>query len=158
MLLNKNAKPLPGIFISKNVVNERVNNFQSNKLPLLTNAIGKPDTKSGWYSIEQFEELMREMYYLNADGVRLYFGAYSNDAPEYAGQLTIIFVPTYTDIDTGAHTDIIIEGEELEERLKAESIASRKIRKDGDMGVLKNLDTLSPCPPDCLNHTPLYPF
>lgn len=146
MLLTNNAKPLPGIFISKDVVNQRVKNYVNNKLPLLSNAIGKPDTQSGWYSLEQFEELMREMYHLNADGLRIYFGAYGSNDPLYPDQLTFMFVPTYLDSETGNHTDIMID--DLPDFSKRAALLDSS----------KNYDTASLCPPCPPNNTLSYPF
>jgi hypothetical protein len=111
MSVTRDAKALPGIFIYKEEVNKRVKHYQQSKLPLLTQAIGKPDTTSGWYSLAQFEELVREMYYLNADGLRMYFGAYPDNDPLYANQLCLIFVPTRYDPETRRNKDIIIDDE-----------------------------------------------
>lgn len=151
----RNAKPLPTIFIDKEVVNERVNNFLNNKHPVLTTAIGKPESKAAWYSLEQFEELVREMYYQNADGIRIYFGAYSDNDPDYANQLTIIFVPTYLDESTGNHKDIVIDDDE-DFGVRSEVVA--KIDSFAKNRIPKSLDTLVLCPPTCDHHELLYPY
>jgi hypothetical protein len=141
----RTAKALPGIFIFKEEVNQRVKNYLQTKHTLLTSAIGKDDTKSAWYSLEQFEELMREMYYLNADGLRIYFGAYSADDEEYPNQLTVIFVPTHLS-DTGSHTDIIIDDEQ------------NFMQRTMVPATLKNLDTIGLCPPSCSDQDTRYPL
>jgi hypothetical protein len=105
----RKVRPLPSTFVSKSIVNKRVKNFQQNKLPLLNNGIGKSDTTSAWYSLEQFEAMIREMYYQNADGLRVYFGAHDSDDEYYADQLTVIFVPTFFNDATNSHRDIVIE-------------------------------------------------
>jgi len=148
-----NAKPLPKIFIYKEVVNERVKNYVNNKLPLLSQAIGKQDSNSGWYSLDQFEDLMREMYYLNADGVRIYFGAYGSDDSLYPGQLTVMFVPTYFNKETGHHTDIIIEDID---GFEGRSIAETNFTANSK--TTKNYDSLGLCPPDCGFQTLSYPY
>lgn len=153
MSLTRGAKPLPGIFIPKEEVNNRVANYQANKHPLLSDAIQRPDTRSAWYSLEQFEELMREMYYLNADGLRIYLGAYDQNDPNYPGMTTVIFVPTYMDENSGNHTDIVIEEDQVfQERLEA--AGSAKL-----LGAArKNFDTIGLCPPSCGGHAFAYPL
>ncbi len=153
MPATQGAKPLPSIFISKDEVSKRINNYLTNKRPILGDAIGGADTKSAWYSLAQFEDLMREMYYLNADGLRVYFGAYDNDDEDYPGMLTVVFVPTYMDEGTGKHTDIVIDDEpDFEGRINATSDTE-------EMGVIrKNFDTIGLCPPSCGDHAFAYPL
>lgn len=149
---SRNAKPLPEIFIYKEQVDELVSNFLTNKHPLLSSPISKDESKSAWLSLEQFEQLVKEMYYQNADGVRVYFGAYSETHPTYANQLTIVLVPTYLHPVSGRHTDIIIDNDaDFYERLEAEA----KNAKHTDR---KNLDTFALCPPTCFDQEPLYPL
>lgn len=144
----RGAKPLPTIFIDKDEVNERVNNYLTNKRPLLAGAINGPESKSAWYSLPQFEELMRELYYLNADGLRIYFGAYNADHPNYPGMMTVVFVPTYLDGDTGKHTDIVIDNDADFETRCGVSIDAAS----------KNYDTIGLCPPSCNGHVFAYPL
>jgi hypothetical protein len=132
-----NAKALPTTFISKTVMNERIQNYVAHKLPLLSGAIGKGDTTSGWYSLAQFEELVREMYYQNADGLRVYFAAYDDKDPNYANQLTVVFVPTFLNTATGEHQDIVLDDKaDFGERMQ---VPTDKM----------NIDTLALCPPFC---------
>ncbi|MGB8193094.1 MAG: hypothetical protein WCF67_14295 [Chitinophagaceae bacterium] len=151
---SRSTKSLPQTFIYKEVVNERVRNFQENKHPLLTQAMEKAESESAWYSLEQFEEMMREMYYQNADGLRIYFGAYNANDPEYANQMTVIFVPTYLDETTGKHTDIVIDDYDDFNTRAAAPMAAGMAK-----GVIhKNLDTIALCPPSCAEHELAYPY
>jgi hypothetical protein len=152
MSLTNNVKPLPSIFVYKEVINERVKNYVNNKLPLLSSAIGKPDTQSGWYSLQQFEELMREMYYLHADGLRIYFGAHGSDDPLYPDQLTVMLVPTYWDNVNESHADIV-----LEEIPQFEARNAAEVNKNLQIEDTKNYDTISLCPPRCTYNTFSYP-
>lgn len=152
MPVTRSPKPLPGTFIFKEEVNKRVTNYLNLKHPVLSNALGREDSKSAWYSLDQFEELMREMYYLNADGVRIYFGAYDNNDPNYPGMLTVIFVPTYLNEDTGKHTDVVIDDEQdFTQRCDSKTAVSMT------RSIPKNLDTLGLCPPSCDDHVFAYP-
>jgi cell division GTPase FtsZ len=153
MKRKRSAKPLPNIFISKEVVNERVNNYLLNKHPLLSAAINKEETKAAWYSLEQFEELMREVYFLNADGLRIYLGAYGSDDLRYPDQMTVIFVPTYFDEQTGKQKDIIIDDDD---EYTARSVNKNMAAQKSD--IPKNLDSIGLCPPGCDDQELSYPF
>lgn len=149
---NVNPKPLPGIFIDKEAVNTRVKNYLQVKHPLLSQALGSDDSKSAWYSLQQFEELMREMYYLNANGLRIYFGAYDNQDLNYPGMLTVIFVPTRLNTATGCSADIVIDDQEnFGDRCNAS-------QSYGMANLVKNLDTLGLCPPGCDDGEFSYPY
>lgn len=150
MPFNKPNKPLPSIFISKQDVSARVSNFMNTKHNLLSDAIGKQETRAAWYSLEQFEELMREMYYLNADGLRVYFGAYDREHLQYPDQMTVIFVPTYLDELQGSHADIIIDD--------MDDYTSRSVNSEMQMSKFKNLDSIGLCPPSCGIQTLSYPI
>ena len=151
MSVARGPKPLPGIFISKEEVNQRVKNYLGQKHPILSKAIDGQETKSAWYSLEQFEELMREMYYLNADGMRIYFGAYAKEDPNYPGMLTVIFVPTHFNPSTGKHADIVIDDDQ--NFAKRREVPPALVRQ-----VAKNLDTLGLCPPACDTQEFSYPY
>lgn len=145
---------LPSIFIYKEAVNQLVKNYQQGgKHELLSNEMGeREETKSGWYSREQFEELVREMNLHDASGIRMYFGAYNAEHPEYANQLTIIFVPTSYDEAENVHRDIVID-DTLAFKAR-EEMSSALIGKP----IIKNLDTIGLCPPTCAGHESFYPY
>lgn len=142
-----NLRALPAIFVTKQIVNERIKNYQNVKLPLLENGMnGRRETKSAWYSKQQFEEIVDEMRLQNADGIRVYFAAYGPNDPEYANQLTVVFVPTSWNTQTNKHTDVIIDDQ-------VDFLERRKIPSD-----TMNLDTIGLCPPTCLDQGTMYPF
>ncbi|MBL7731951.1 MAG: hypothetical protein JNM88_12290 [Chitinophagaceae bacterium] len=149
----RNTKPLPDVFIPKEEVNLRVKKFMDLKHPLLTSAMGKEETKSAWYSLEQFEQVMREMYYQNADGLRIYFGAYPESDPVYGGQLTIIFVPTRLDTTSGKHKDVIIDDDINYDDRKNQTDA-----QDSEAAFFKGLDTFGLCPPSCIDQDCSFPY
>ena len=59
--------------------------------------LGKPDSLSAWYGLEElsnFLDLAREN---NANGIKMYFGVYPTDfteVPEYQGRQTVVLVAT----------------------------------------------------------------
>jgi hypothetical protein len=149
---NETIKTLPLTFIYKEAVNALVKNYQNNKHGLLSESIGRPETKCGWYSREQFDEMVQEMEYQNASGVRMYFGSYSSQHPEYANQLTIIFVPTRFNADANTHEDIVLDDQEI--FAVRESISPALT----DQPITKNLDSIGLCPPACAGQSYYYPY
>jgi len=150
--MNQTIIELPSTFIEKDAVNYLVSNYQNGKHQLLSTAIEKSETKSGWYTRDQFEEMVREMEHQNASGVRVYFGAYDSNHPQYANQLTLIFVPTSFDENTETHKDIIIDDQpDYEDRLAMTPSFMEK-------GRPKNLDSIGLCPPGCAGQESFYPM
>ncbi len=137
------AKPLPASFVPKAEINKRVNNFMTFKHPLLTAELGKAETKSVWYATLHLEQLIDELKYKEASGLRIYLGAYSDDHPNYAGQLCLLMVPTRADGQTLGHFDIIAEEEpDFPERFAGFD--------PGEIGrIYKTFNFGSPCPPAC---------
>jgi hypothetical protein len=74
--------------------------------------IGKADSLSAWYSIEEMENFIALAKSKGGDGIRFYYGAFPEDyaaQPEYAGRQTIVKVATrskITENGTVAHKDI----------------------------------------------------
>ncbi|MCX6316612.1 MAG: hypothetical protein NTW29_04940 [Bacteroidetes bacterium] len=143
MPVTRPPKALPSIFIPKTKVNALVKEFDQKKRPLLETAIAKEETRAIWYSLEHFEEIMRELYYLNADGVRVYFGAYGPESGKYAGQLSIVFVPTYS-VGPNTHRDVVMEEEE-------------NYKERSEVPPAKNLNFGALCKPDCDGQELVYP-
>lgn len=107
------TKVIPDFFLAKNVANNRITKFMANKHPLLSGAMDGTDTKSIWYSFQHIENLYKELVFLNADGLRIYFGEYEEDHEEFRDQLCIVMVPTRAnDEDPVGHEDVIMEDDE----------------------------------------------
>jgi hypothetical protein len=59
--------------------------------------IGKEDSLSAWYSVEELEAFIATAKEHGADGIKIYFAAYPEDYTEvegYAGRQTIVMVGT----------------------------------------------------------------
>lgn len=108
MLKQNGARPLPFFFVGKTLTNERILRFAQTKHPVLSEKISKPDTRSIWYTKEHITFLLEEMEKANADGLRIYFGAYG-EKDTYSGQLCLLMVMTKPDELTGGHSDITLE-------------------------------------------------
>ena len=59
--------------------------------------IGKADSLSAWYSVEELENFLTMAKSNGGDGVRFFYGAFPEDysaQPEYAGRQTLVMVAT----------------------------------------------------------------
>jgi len=98
--------------------------------------IGKPDSLSAWYSIEDMENFLNLVKARGGDGIRFYYGAYPEDyaaKPEYAGRQTLAPVGTRSKItETG-------------------TIANKDIYypQNGRLRILSGTNPGQVCPPAC---------
>ena len=154
------AKELPYFFVGKDIARKRLASFMNSKYPLLTQNNTIPETKSIWYSFQHIQALYEELSYLNASGLRIYFGSYLpaniedenplivQDATRHsavAGQLSLVMVPTEAYVAANnepKHKDLIIENlPSFTERLMGITLL--------EFLSTKPLNAGSPCPPAC---------
>ena len=105
-----------GKFVNTEHVDSVIKNYKQERWVHNSKRIGKEDSLSVWYSIEELEEFLAEAKANGGDGVKLYFGAYGkehNDQPLYADRQTIVLVATKEkETDNGiVNKDIYINGE-----------------------------------------------
>lgn len=146
---SQTVKSLPFFFIGRSLTLERINNYLNHKHGLLSQSLGKMDTKRIWYSKEHIAKLLEEIEYVGGDGVRVSFGMYEN-SNEYAGQLCLLMNVTrdQTVGDTVSHVNVILENEpDYEDR----SALQRDIilPSDEETPIDKDFNYGSPCPPRC---------
>jgi hypothetical protein len=146
------ARPLPDIFVGREIINDRVTRFRQTKHPLLSQSLsqgGTPreETKTIWYSREYIQVLMDEMALMQADGVRVYLGAYGNEQDKPEGQLCLLMVLTRPNGEN-RHKDIIQEDEPwfLMRKSASRSMGNGLI---GDDGEPREYNYGAPCPPIC---------
>jgi len=142
--------PLPFFYIGRSLTRERIDTYQSQKLSLLSGAIGKPDTKSIWYSREHVEKLLAEIDYAGGDGVRLYFGTYES-GHVFADQTCIVMnVTRELEVDDDImHVDVVLEKEpDFADR---SSVPREVITFPGGINSIfkRDFNYGSPCPPRC---------
>ena len=82
---------------STQYVEKVIRNYKQDRWIQNSEKIGKEDTLSAWWSIEELEGFLEEAKRNGGDGVKFYFGA--NDAdyqekPEYADRQTLVMVAT----------------------------------------------------------------
>jgi hypothetical protein len=86
-----------GKLVNSEHVNTVIRNYKQERWISNSARLGKEDSLSVWYSIEELEGFLAKAKEQGGDGVRLYFGAYDKDYtenPVYAGRQTIVFVAT----------------------------------------------------------------
>ena len=159
MLSQTTSRPLPAIFIGKDLIVKRIKRYLQNKHPLLSQDLSKDgtpreETRSIWYSREHVATWLEEMDHYQADGIRVYFGAYGdNEEGRPPGQLCLLMVPTRQGDNNMIHNDIILE-EEPDFAQRQQSGTQPRTRGLGDDLLTTKPRTReynygSPCPPVC---------
>jgi hypothetical protein len=143
--------PLPYFFIGKELTSERIGNYSS-KHTLLSDDLGRVDTRSVWYSKEHITKLLEEIEYADGDGLRIFFGAYESTHQDYAGQTCLLMVVTREKQvgESTIHENLSVEDEaDFSER----SALPRGVPSWGGESILskrkKDFNHGSPCPPVC---------
>ena len=83
--------------VDTNHVNTVIKNYKQERWVHNSKRLGKEDSLSVWYSIEELEDFIAKSKDQGADGIKRYFGAYDKDyeaQPLYAGRQTIALVAT----------------------------------------------------------------
>jgi hypothetical protein len=123
-----------GKFVNTEHVDTVIKNYKQNRWLHNSKRLGKEDSLSVWFSVEDIESFLAKAKMHNGDGVRFYFGAYDEnftEKPLYAGRQTMVMVAT-----------------------KQKETATGEVRKDiyitsdkGSTILAYNLGSL--CPPFC---------
>jgi len=106
-----------GRYVDTQHVDTSIRNYKQERWVQNSERIGKEDSMSVWYSIEELEEFMHRAKENGANGIRFYFAAYDQDykdQPEYAGRQTIVLVANKAKMTEAglAKKDIYITTEE----------------------------------------------
>ena len=110
------AQVKQSVRVDKNVNTEHVDSvireYKQTRWAPNSDRIGKPDSLSAWYSIEDIENFINSAKANGGDGIKFYFAAYPEDyssKPEYAGRQTLAMVATkskLTEMGAIANKDI----------------------------------------------------
>lgn len=124
-----------GRYVDTNHVDTVIRNYKRERWVHNSERIGKEDSLSVWYSVEELEEFIEKIKMHGGDGVKMYFGAYSEHfetKPEYSSRQTIVMVATRSkETETGiANKDLYI-----------------------NPGQILAYNLGSACPPNCPNGT-----
>ena len=115
-------------------VDSLIRNYKQERWSHNSRRIGKEDSLSVWYSIEELEEFMATAKKQGGDGIKLYFGVYDKEfkeKPLYAGRQTVVLVATKSkeSVNGTANKDLYVQTE------------------NGNNILAYNIGTL--CPPYC---------
>lgn len=136
--------PLPWFFIGKHLTDERINGYINNKQPLLSQALGREDTRSVWYSREHILKLLEEIDHAGGDGLRIYFGMYEATHAEFPGQTCLLMAVTRSAQKDGktVHERVSLEDEsDFAQRSSLSRDLNQPYGRDFNFG--------SPCPSLC---------
>ena len=124
-----------GKYVNTDYVNTVLREYKKERWAHNSERIGKEDSLSIWFSVEDVEDFVATSKLNGADGIKFYFAAYPKDfaeKPEYAGRQTLVMVATKskeTEMGTTVNKDVYIT-------------------KNGNSTIL-GLNMGSPCPPIC---------
>ena len=102
-----------GKFVDTKHVDTVIRTYKQERWMQNSERIGKEDSLSAWYSVEELEEFLAVAKKHGGDGVRIYFAAYPEnfaEVPLYAGRQTLVMVGTKSkETENGPlHKDIYI--------------------------------------------------
>jgi hypothetical protein len=100
MLLTKASKKA-GKYVNSKHVDSLLNNYKRERWVQNSKHIGKEDSLSVWYSIEELQEFIANAKQNGADGIKMYFGVYKPDTAvdeRYEDRQTIVMVASKTKI------------------------------------------------------------
>ncbi len=86
-----------GKYVDNAHVDNVIRNYKQERWVQNSEKIGKEDSLSAWWSVEELEEFIEHAKTYGADGVKFYFGAYDKEhapVPEYAERQTLVMVAT----------------------------------------------------------------
>lgn len=98
-----------GKYVNGRHVDSLLNNYKKERWVQNSRHIGKEDSLSVWYSVEELQEFLETAKRNGADGVKMYFGVYKADTAKeerFEERQTIVMVASKTKVlDNGATAD-----------------------------------------------------
>ncbi|MBS1564137.1 MAG: hypothetical protein JST39_07095 [Bacteroidetes bacterium] len=135
-----------GQFVDSKHVDNLLGTYKKERWIHNNQRLGKVDSLSVWYGMNELSEFMQVARENGADGVRMYFGVYPEGIapkPEYAGRQTIVMVATRTRLDA--------QGKPVTKHIY--------FQKENGGTELLAFNVGTPCPPDCGTILPYeYPY
>lgn len=97
-----------GQFVNSKHVSMLRDNYKENRWKANSERLGKMDSLSVWYSLDELKEYIATAEAAGADGIRVYFGVYPSSFPEnilLEDRQTIVFVATQQKISETGKTE-----------------------------------------------------
>ena len=116
MCTTKQQSAKAGKLVNSEHVNRIISNYKRERWIQNSKHIGKEDSLSVWYSVEELEEFLQLVKDHGGDGIKMYFVAYDKEhAPKtlYQDRQTVVLVATKTKdtINGEVNKDMYISGE-----------------------------------------------
>jgi hypothetical protein len=130
-----------GRFVNDKHVQMLRENYKTNRWAANSERLGKMDSLSVWYSLDELKQYIETAEEAGADGIRVYFGVYPSTFPEnilLEDRQTIVFVATQ---------------QKTSETGKTENKDMYISTPKGAEIVAFNLGL--PCPPACIGDAPV---
>jgi hypothetical protein len=108
---NTLRKWMQSVFAGKEQTKRQIKYFLTEQLTLFSNNIHKEDTRWIWYPREYWQMVYSIIMETDGNGIRIYFGQFEENHPQYAAQTCLIWVPTKHNVHDSKYEDIIIEDE-----------------------------------------------
>ncbi len=130
-----------GKLVGTRHVDQLISNYKKERWNRNSEKLGKPDSLSTWYGLDELQSFMDLARKNQADGIKMYYGVYPSDFsenPELQGRQTVVLVATKqkNTVNGSINKEIYIT-------------------RDGRPEILAfNFGTL--CPPYCNNEIPPY--
>lgn len=89
--------PKRGKLVNTQHVNELVGNYKKERWIQNSQKLGKVDSLSTWYGLDELQSFLQLARQHQADGIKMYYGVYGNDFegdPELRGRQTVVLVAT----------------------------------------------------------------
>jgi hypothetical protein len=89
--------PKRGKLVTTAHVNELVSNYKKERWIQNSQKLGKVDSLSTWYGLDELQSFLQLARHHQADGVKMYYGVYGSDleeTPELQGRQTVVLVAT----------------------------------------------------------------
>lgn len=85
-----------GKYVNTEHVDTVIRTYKKERWVHNSKRLGKPDSLSVWFSVEELESFIDNIKQHGANGIKFYFAAYSENAPrpEYQGLQTIVLAAT----------------------------------------------------------------
>lgn len=93
-----------GKYVDNDHVDKVIRTYKQERWIQNSERLGKEDSLSSWYSVEELEEFIDTIKEHGANGIRIYFAAYPKDfapEPQYAGRQTLVMVATKSKREAG---------------------------------------------------------
>jgi len=105
---NRTAKKA-GKYVNGKHVDSLLNNYKKERWVQNSKHIGKEDSLSVWYSVEELQEFLATAKQNGADGIKMYFGVYKADTAKeerYEERQTIVMIASKTKVlENGVSAD-----------------------------------------------------